>query len=251
MKNQYFGDVNDYRKYSLLRHLSASGFKRIVVAWMLTEDDGGPDGRFRTYLNGRSRLRLLDPQLHSALGRILQGAPQPAVTLLDGSRILPGSSFYSMMVPDQRDGRAVWRRGLLDAVTDADLVFVDPDNGIEIKAKPIGRKGSSKYVAWDELTAVWQTGCSLLVYQHFRRQERVAFARRLTGELGERVGATHVEAFRTPHVLFLLAAQERHLQSFRTASSTSPEWVGQIDAMGLANQRLQPSAAGAIMSRRG
>lgn len=41
MKHQYIGDINDYRKYALLRTLSADGVNRIGVCWMLTPDDGG------------------------------------------------------------------------------------------------------------------------------------------------------------------------------------------------------------------
>ena len=34
MKNQYFGDINDYVKYGLLRVFSAT--HRVAVCWMLT-----------------------------------------------------------------------------------------------------------------------------------------------------------------------------------------------------------------------
>ena len=39
MKNQYFGDINDYRKYGLLRILSTYGPIKTAVCWMLTPDD--------------------------------------------------------------------------------------------------------------------------------------------------------------------------------------------------------------------
>ena len=51
MKNQYFGDVNDYRKYGLLRALQSMHDGSLLVAWMLTPDDGGRDGGFRSYLH--------------------------------------------------------------------------------------------------------------------------------------------------------------------------------------------------------
>ena len=35
MKNQYFGDVGDYGKYGLLRHIANNGIK-IAVNWYLT-----------------------------------------------------------------------------------------------------------------------------------------------------------------------------------------------------------------------
>jgi hypothetical protein len=51
MKNQYFGDINDYRKYGLLRRLQAG--LSLCVCWTLTDDDGSSDGRFLEYLNRR------------------------------------------------------------------------------------------------------------------------------------------------------------------------------------------------------
>ena len=36
MKDQYFGDINDYRKYGLLRVITASSGLQLLVAWMLS-----------------------------------------------------------------------------------------------------------------------------------------------------------------------------------------------------------------------
>ena len=44
MKDQYVGDVNDYVKYGFLRALSAARAGPLVVCWMLTPSDEGPDG---------------------------------------------------------------------------------------------------------------------------------------------------------------------------------------------------------------
>jgi len=33
MKEQYVGDVNDYRKYALLRHFAIEGRVRVGVCW--------------------------------------------------------------------------------------------------------------------------------------------------------------------------------------------------------------------------
>jgi hypothetical protein len=48
MKVQYFGDVNDYRKFTLLRALAIGEF-RIGVCWMLTEADSTGYGDKRSY----------------------------------------------------------------------------------------------------------------------------------------------------------------------------------------------------------
>ena len=44
MKNQYFGDINDYRKYELLRILTNGGGIKTAVCWMLTREDESVNG---------------------------------------------------------------------------------------------------------------------------------------------------------------------------------------------------------------
>ena len=245
MKNQYFGDINDYRKYGLLRALQSCGTGSLLVAWMLTPDDGGPDGRFRAYLEAPDTWARYDPELFDGLVGLLRAAPQPSVSLIEGSGLLPRASYYSAVVPDGRQGRDAWHKGLLRAAKDIDLVFLDPDNGIEVRSKAIGRKGSSKYVTWKDIQGLWDMGCSLLIYQHFGREARDAFARRLASELRERTGSALVEAFRTPHVLFLMAAQDRHEHQLRKAVGLlSQGWNREIEPMGLANKPLQRTAFG-------
>lgn len=239
MKNQYFGDINDYRKYGLLRALQSAGDTSLIVAWMLTPDDGGRDGGFRSYLKDRPIWANYDPGLFAGLADLLRLPSQRSVSLIEGSGLLPRTRYYTAVVPDMRSERENWRMGLLRAASGVDFVFLDPDNGIEVASKPVGRKGSSKYVTWREIQSLWEAGCSLLIYQHFRREERQAFTQRLVSDLGRRTGARFTEAFRTPHVLFLLAAQDRHTQRFReVVPLLSERWSGQIEAMGLANKPL-------------
>jgi hypothetical protein len=153
---------------------------------------------------------------------------------------LSDTIYCSALVPDLLEDRDVWRLDLIEAARDADLVFFDPDNGIEVPSKPIGCKGSSKYVTWQEIQGLWDMGCSLLIYQHFRRENRESFARRLVAETGSRTGASFIKVFRTPHVLFLLTAQDRHAQRFaQVLPILSERWDGQIETMDLANKRLQ------------
>jgi hypothetical protein len=239
MKNQYFGDINDYRKYGLLRVLQSMGGGRLLFAWMLTPDDGSRDGGRRAYLQDPDTWMRYDPELFTGLAELLQPPSIPQVSLIERSALLPRTSYYSAVVPDTARERDAWRQGLLDAARDADLAFIDPDNGIEVRSKPVGRRGSAKYVTWREIRELWETGCSILIYQHWRREPREAFAGRMASELREHTGARFVEALRTSHVLYLLAAQERHREQFREAVARLPQrWGGQIEAMRLANTSL-------------
>jgi hypothetical protein len=245
MKNQYFGDINDYRKYGFLRALQSTGDGSLLVAWMLTPDDGGRDGGFRSYLEDRPIWAKYDPALFVGLADLLRSPSQRSVSLIERSGLLPRTQYHTAVVPDGRSERDGWQKDLLRAASGVDLVFLDPDNGIEVPSKPVGRKGSSKYVTWREIQALWKADCSLLIYQHFRRENHQAFTQRLVSELGKRTGARFTEAFGTPHVLFLLAAQDRHAQRFREVLPLlSEQWSGQIEAMRLSNNPLQPTPFG-------
>ena len=101
---------------------------------MLTPDDGGSDGRFRDYLGKPNKWRRFDPELYDGLSAVLDSGESPHVPLIEGTGLLPGATFHSEVVPDGRHGRDAWRRNLMKVVneTSADLVFFDPDNGIEV-----------------------------------------------------------------------------------------------------------------------
>jgi hypothetical protein len=63
LKDQYFGDVNDFRKYGLLRALGVSEDLRLGVCWMLTEGDNRTDGNVLGYLSKPREFRHRDPEL--------------------------------------------------------------------------------------------------------------------------------------------------------------------------------------------
>ena len=241
MKDQYFGDVNDYRKYGLLRVLLSGGELNLLVAWMLTPDDGGADGGMRDYLGQPERWRSFDPELFDSLASLLPHEVQPRVALMEGSPILR-VRYFSQLVPDQLPARQEWGERLAAEADRADLVFLDPDNGIEIQSTPVGRKGSSKFVLWREIDRLWRAGSSILVYQHFCHKPRVRFIKELASELQERTAASCIEAFRTANVLFLLAGQPRHERILRRSIQHGlPNWKGQVDRIARAELRPDDS----------
>jgi hypothetical protein len=90
--------------------------------------------------------------------------------------------------------------------------FSDPDNGIEVKSKPMGGKDSSKYIYWSELLDAYNSGLSILVYQHFPRRVRDCFIEQTKSEIQMRLGVDVVHWFRTPQVVYFLVPQEEHIE---------------------------------------
>ena len=67
MKNQYFGDINDYRKYGLIRSLTQNSTMNSAICWMLTPDDQSNDGSKRDYLTKPNQWEVYDTDLFKAL----------------------------------------------------------------------------------------------------------------------------------------------------------------------------------------
>ena len=130
------------------------------------------------------------------------------------SAILPNCRFAPGVLSDDAGERSRYLEGCLDIARGCDLVFFDPDNGIAVKSKLYGRKGSSKYLYWHEIERFWEDGHSLLIYQHFPHVKRGPFIRGKANQLIERTGASEVISFRTSHVVFLLVPQEDRLDFF-------------------------------------
>ena len=207
MKDQYFGDINDYRKYGLLRIVAGPGKMSLLVAWMLTPDDERAEkGRCHDsalYDGIRKCLKSVTPRKSSA---------RRGVHLIEKTDLLPGAKFYREPVLDSRAERQTWFAGLQKAALGTDLVFLDPDNGIEVKSKSVGHKDSCKYVYWCEIKALWDCGKSLLIYQHFPRVNRDIFIPAQLCALRSRTPDACITGFRTDRVLFLLALQPNHRQ---------------------------------------
>ncbi len=170
MKNQYVGDIGDYGKYSLLRAFSNAGV-RVGVNWYLTNDDGSSDGKFKGYLN-KADFRAYDPFVFDSLNQIIDNG---TVESIQNSGILPGADFFAESLsfegaPKERaEKREKWFCDSIDALCKADLVFLDPDNGLMKKEKP-SAKIAEKYALPSEVEAYWNTNHNVVYYCHRGRR---------------------------------------------------------------------------------
>jgi hypothetical protein len=228
MKHQYFGDFNDYLKYGILRCFAESGF-RVGVCWMLTPDDGRPDGRKRRYLSYPNTWRSYDPTLFDVLSEALARLDGKHLCHAESGAVIPQARFFGGIVPNSRKERAVWFKQARLALSGTDLLFFDPDNGIEVPSKPLGRKDSSKHVYWEELNETWNGGVSLLVFQHFPRVKRDEYIPMLSHELAKNTPSSTVIPIRTSNVLFLLACRIDHrARAKRAIQLLGNRWSGRV-----------------------
>ncbi len=221
MKDQYFGDVNDYRKYGLMRAILAGAALRLGVCWMLTAPDNRTDGRHLAYLGKPSKSRVFDPELFDWLRHAIDEYPDRRTVRIQTSGLLGSALYFSELLVDDHDLRKAWFANCCQQLAGCDLVFYDPDNGLE-RSVAFGRRHSHKFLYWAEVRETFFTGASVLVYQHFPREVRAGYIERLSERLRKETDASAIFSFSTPHVLFLLAAQEHHTAPFRAVVRKLP-----------------------------
>lgn len=230
MKDQYFGDINDYRKYGLLRCILEASELRLFVAWLLTPDDGSAHGNSRSYLDNPDQWARHDPPLFWNLKEMLANHSYGQVGLIENTDILPNAQYFSEIVPDSANERDSWFSSLVRCARESNIVFLDPDNGLEVDSRPYGSKDSSKYLLWHEVSSLWSSDKSLLIYQHFIRENRLEFTERLLKALGSVASGAIIEAFSTPKMVFLMALQPEHHHFHKAiVSAVQEKWEGQIN----------------------
>ena len=174
MQNRYTGDIGDFSKLGLLRALRAAGLS-IGLNWYLTPDEShNSDGRHVGYL-AKDEFRACDPELWLELKAIVESGHREA-RYLENERILKATFFSECLdfagkaKPERNAQRGEWYRKSLTAMAGADVVCVDPDNGLVVPSAA-GRPKENKYVLPDELAGYYSQGSSVVYYQHKARRK--------------------------------------------------------------------------------
>ena len=190
------GDVGDFAKYGLLRALCAvepTWGRRtydlsLGVVWYLVPDeegttDGGHVGWANQATSTIQRYMPCDPELYHALLRMLRDGDRSVRAVRERGVLPEGTVFYEARLSFARtpgigraaterrlERRKAWAWDALAATRGCDVVFADPDNGLEPRAGvPRSRLTGPKYAYFDELVPYLDRGQSFVVYHHLHR----------------------------------------------------------------------------------
>ncbi len=229
MQHRYVGDAGDFAKYSLLKAL-ADGDPPLAlgVMWYLYPDEGhNGDGRHISYLS-QEFMRQRETEVHDQLRSLVETGSR-SVLAVECAGILPSrTEFYSVPVAisgkprDRLVYRGEWFSSGLRKLKSADILFFDPDNGIETGSLKHSDYRAGKYALWNEIEAAWVAGKTLVIYNHLNRTapapiqtERLTaeFSRRLPGKpfivplLFRRGSCRHLWVVAQPSHVGILAAR--------------------------------------------
>ncbi len=176
MQNKYVGDIGDFGKYELLRYLAKAQLP-LGVNWYLTPDEEYcGDGRLTAYLNS-GLMEDYDSDLFTRLYCLVKKERRNVREVETSDILSADTAYYSrpldwvQVTPENTRTayRAAWHQSALTAMKNSKLVFLDPDNGLQVKSvSPTSSKGN-KYIAFEELKDYTQLGKSVVFYNHRER----------------------------------------------------------------------------------
>lgn len=177
MQNRYAGDVGDFGKLGLLRQLTSSELS-VGVNWYLAPDEShNADGKHISYITN-PRYNGNDDALRISLKSIVNG--QRNISALEAMKLIPNAIYYHEMLysPSRAFSRRDWHIKALEVLRSADVVFLDPDNGLLVKSVSAGSSKSNKYVIPNEIDDYFTAGKSVIIYNHRCREQEAVYLRR-------------------------------------------------------------------------
>jgi hypothetical protein len=215
MQHHFAGDIGDYLKLGILRAL-APGYRLGVAWWLYPDEVYDGNGQHVGYIQRPGQWRHFDPALFDTLQRILSSGQRNVHALATG--LPPDTIFHHQPIPttgrNLRGIRQEWFRSVVATVKNTDLVFVDPDNGLEPGGISLGSARAGKSVLLSELHELAKPDRCLIVYHHQTRRAGGHYA-----EIAHWLDRFRSEGFRaadalrckpySPRVFFLLNAPEK------------------------------------------
>ena len=229
MKNQYAGDVGDYTKLGILRGLENAGFS-IGLNWYLTPDE--PE-HSKTFTDGKHTKFLEcdcdtpDIDLYCALQKIGLSNNR-TVARLERAKLFENTLFWNKMLEGK--SRDKWHLEALKKLGKQDVIFLDPDNGLEVKSTNPYSKNGNKYTTYKEAADYYVQGATVIIYNHRDRKPENEYLKRFSQfiDMEETKNAKmfYLRASRYSVRDYLFLVQERHFSGLEKAIDNflATEW---------------------------
>ena len=164
MQDIFVGDIGDYGKYGLLRAVCAESLS-LSINWYRVfpgKEHQRADGKFTSYLSKPQLYRGYDPALFDSLHKILMVENNRKIERIEQEGILK-AAYFSEEIGSQR---TAWHEKALEQTKGTEVVFLDPDNGLESDNMYRSDGFTNKHVRWTELKDYYDRGQNVIVYQH-------------------------------------------------------------------------------------
>ncbi|HJX30928.1 MAG TPA: hypothetical protein VJ624_03640 [Thermodesulfobacteriota bacterium] len=177
--------MGDFGKFSLLKSLFGNTNHKIGVIWYLFPDElHNNDGGHTNYVDKQSFLDC-DKNLCEILKKVLAG--ERSVAALEKAGLLPGNTVFfseqldfhlryssqSHIDKEERECRRKdWLKNANQSVSNCKVLFLDPDNGLQIASCPkINQMKSGKFAYYSEISVLAKDKHVCIIYHHLNRHK--------------------------------------------------------------------------------
>lgn len=132
VQNRYAGDIGDFSKFMLLKHVIGSSFGNAGIVWYAHPNEGhNNDGRHIKYLD-KQEYRKSDPHLVDRLRNMVNHpeSKDKGISLLESCVFDPLVQSFAEIVPEIKEARSRWILEALNRMGECPVVMLDPDNGL-------------------------------------------------------------------------------------------------------------------------
>jgi len=185
MQDRYAGDVGDFGKFSLLKFLfSREGYQLGVVWYLFPDESTNADGKHTDYVT-KTPFLACDEHLCKKLSSIVS-TERSVRSLAQGKLLKKDTVYFSEQLdfhlshPTQSKAdktfreshRENWLRRAVATMASCNVVFLDPDNGLEIDScKKRSQLKAGKYTYYSEVTALARGKLVCVIYHHLNRHK--------------------------------------------------------------------------------
>jgi len=211
MRDQYAGDISDVLKFTFLRSLARTD-RRLGIAWYYAPgDDGRADGRHLEWRDEPAWQRF-DPYLYAGLLAL----PERSVAALESAAIWPKGALFHREPMPPRLVRDVWGTQMRAALDAADIIFLDPDNGMGAETE--------KHATLSEIRLFRRPGRAVVFITFPGRSiSHDAQAQRLHEQLRVEAGIERVATLRTNVSVPRVKGSRSYVQRQRWFTITDPD----------------------------
>jgi len=159
VQNKYFGDIHDFYKYYFLKEITKD--YSLGIHWCLYPNEMEKN-------EGNYPLTLKEKDIDPELYELLLENRHKGVKYIKPyfKKNLPKKTEYYEEELKNDIENNVYEEKAIDKLKNKDIIFFDPDTGIEVSGMKKNEK--YKYVTYQLLVEFWRRGKSLIIYQHIR-----------------------------------------------------------------------------------
>ena len=227
MKNQYFGDIRDLFKWDLIEHILAtvSAFRRSLTYIPMLTPDGGNHGNLVDYDDA---VGCKNGPLRRYLGQCVESGKR------DINLIVPYYEKRGVTAHLHRGegeffnhhDRGAHFGGVVDSLLDRALIFLDPDNGLEIQYP------TEAHLLYADVGGLYDRmgeDAASMVFQYFPHERRAPYIARRCQELEDHTGGTPL-AIWSSQLSFLFVARNEDLagELRRTLGAYKAQYDGHL-----------------------